>query len=93
MYIDQFHDGLNMEVQRQLVLLDARPTNITNYINKSIALDNRLFNFHTLQTQNENQYYHEFQDIQVSHPHLHESSISDPTPIELDATWKPQGKD
>jgi hypothetical protein len=52
MYIDQFHDGLNMEVQRQLALLDERPHNITNYVNKSIALDNRLFNFHTLRTHN-----------------------------------------
>jgi hypothetical protein len=40
MYIDQFHDGLNMEVQQQLALLDARPTNITDYINKSITLNN-----------------------------------------------------
>jgi hypothetical protein len=93
MYIDQCHDGLNMEVQQQLALLDARPTNITNYVNKSIALDNRLFNFCTLRTWNENQYYCEFWDIHVSYPHPHEPSMSDPTPMELNATQKPQGKD
>jgi hypothetical protein len=93
MYIDQFHDGLNMEVQRQLALLDERPHNITDYVNKSIALDNRLFNFRTLRTRNDNQYYREFRDTHVSHPRTHESPMSDPTPMELDATRRSRGKD
>jgi hypothetical protein len=93
MYIDQFHDGLNMEVQRQLALLDERPRNITDYVNKSIALDNRLFNFRTLRTRNDNQYYREFRDTHVSHPRTHESPMSDPTPMELDATRRSRGKD
>jgi hypothetical protein len=93
MYIDQFHDGLNMEVQWQLALLDERPRNITDYVNKSITLDNRLFNFRTLRTRNDNQYYHEFRDTYVSHPHMHESPMSDPIPMELDVTHRSRGKD
>jgi hypothetical protein len=93
MYIDQFHDRLNMEVQWQLTLLDERPRDITNYVNKSITLNNRLFNFHTLQTRNDNQYYWEFWDTHVSHPRTYESPMSDPTPMELDATHRSRGKD
>jgi hypothetical protein len=93
LYIDQFHDGLNLEVQRQLALLDERPTNITDYVNKSITLDNRLFNFRTLRTRNDNQYYREFRDTHVSQPRTHENQMSEPTPMELDATRRTRGKD
>jgi hypothetical protein len=93
LYIDQFHDGLNLEVQRQLALLDERPANITDYVNKSIALDNRLFNFRTLRTRNDNQYYREFRDTHVSQPRAHENQMSEPTPMELDATRRTRGKD
>jgi hypothetical protein len=48
MYIDQFNDGLHIDVQRQLALLDTRPTTMIEFANKAIALDNRLFNFRTL---------------------------------------------
>jgi hypothetical protein len=85
LYIDQFHDGLNLEVQPQLTLLDERPANITDYVNKSIALDNPLFDFRTLRTQNDNQYYCEFQDTHVSEPRAYENQMSEPTPMELDA--------
>jgi hypothetical protein len=91
-YIDQFHDRLNIEVQRQLPLLDERP-HITDYVNKSIALNNRLFNFRTLRTRNDNQYYREFRDTHVSDPHTHESPMSDPIPMELDATCRSRGTD
>jgi hypothetical protein len=40
MYIDQFNNGLNTDVQRQLALLDSRPDNMTDFANKAIALDN-----------------------------------------------------
>jgi hypothetical protein len=73
--------------------LDERPHNITDYVNKSIALNNRLFNFRALQTPNDNQYYQEFQDTHVSHPCTHESPMSDPTPMELDVTHRSRGKD
>jgi hypothetical protein len=59
MYIDQFNDGLHIDVQPQLALLDTRPTTMIEFANKAIALDNRLFNFHTLGTRNEPQYYRE----------------------------------
>jgi hypothetical protein len=48
MYINQFNDGLYVNVQRQLALLDTRPTTMIEFVNKAIALDNRLFNFHIL---------------------------------------------
>jgi hypothetical protein len=45
MYIDQFHDGLHIDIQWQLDLLDTRPTTMVGFVNRAIALDNRLFNF------------------------------------------------
>jgi hypothetical protein len=40
MYINQFNDGLNTDIQRQLALLDSHPNNMTDFANKAIALDN-----------------------------------------------------
>jgi hypothetical protein len=40
LYIDQFNDGLHIDVQRQLALLDTRPKTIIDFANKAIALDN-----------------------------------------------------
>jgi hypothetical protein len=37
MYIDQFQDGLHLDVQRQLALLDEKPTEITEFANKAIG--------------------------------------------------------
>jgi hypothetical protein len=62
MYIDQFNNGLHINVQRQLALLNTRPTTMTEFVNKAIALDNRLFNFQILRTRNELQYYREYQN-------------------------------
>jgi hypothetical protein len=89
MYIDQFNDGLNTDVQRQLALLDSRPDNMTDFANKAIALDNQLFNFRTLRTRYEPQFHH--------HPYTkgpnHESQPSDPKPMELDSTQRPRPRD
>jgi hypothetical protein len=60
MYIDQFNDGLHIDVQWQLAMLDTRPTTMIEFANKAVALDNRLFNFRTLRTRNEPQYYWEY---------------------------------
>jgi hypothetical protein len=57
-YIDQFSDGLNTDVQRQLALLDKWPTDLTEFANRAIALDNWLFNFCTLRTWYEPQFHH-----------------------------------
>lgn len=79
-YIDQFNDGLHLDVQRQLALLEERPTAMTDYANRAIALDNRLYNFRTLRTRNEPQYYQQ-------HPSPKpEAQLPDPDPMELDAT-------
>jgi hypothetical protein len=83
LYIDQFNDGLHIDVQRQLALLDTRPETMIDFANKAIALDNRLFNFRTLRTGNESQYY---RDHQTGHSRNLEPMLSDPTPMELDAT-------
>jgi hypothetical protein len=45
LYIDQFNNGLHINIQRQLALLDTRPETMIDFINKAITLDNRLFNF------------------------------------------------
>jgi hypothetical protein len=90
LYINQFNDGLHIDVQRQLALLDTRPETMINFANKAIALDNRLFNFRTLRTRNEPQYY---RDHQTGHSHNPKTMLSDPTPMELDATRRPRGKD
>jgi hypothetical protein len=60
MYIDQFNDGLHIDVQWHLALLDTRPTTMMEFANRAIALDNRLFNVRTLRTRNEPQYYQEY---------------------------------
>jgi hypothetical protein len=60
MYIDQFNNGLHIDIQWQLALLNTRPTTMIEFANRAIALDNRLCNFHTLQTRNELQYYWEY---------------------------------
>lgn len=83
MYIDQFNDGLHIDVQRQLALLDTKPTTMIEFANRAIALDNRLFNFRTLRTRSEPQYYREYQK-----PHQQEQALPDPEPMELDATRK-----
>jgi hypothetical protein len=81
MYIDQFNDGLHIDVQRQLALLETWPTTMIDFANRAIVLDNRLFNFRTLRTQHKPQYY------QNLHPRApqQESASSDPEPMELDA--------
>jgi hypothetical protein len=84
MYIDQFQDGLHLDVQRQLALLDEKPTEITEFANKAIALDNRLYNFRTLRPRNEPQFWeHQAPRQQAPHP---EQRLPDPDPMELDAT-------
>jgi hypothetical protein len=40
LYIDQFNDGLHIDVQRQLALLDTRPNTMIDFANKAITLDN-----------------------------------------------------
>jgi hypothetical protein len=40
MYIYQFNDRLNTDIQRQLALLDSHPNHMTDFANKAIALDN-----------------------------------------------------
>jgi hypothetical protein len=40
MYIDQFNDTLNTDIQRQLALLNSHPNNMIDFANKAIALDN-----------------------------------------------------
>jgi hypothetical protein len=39
-YIDQFHHGVHIDVQRQLALLETRPTTMLDFANRAIALDN-----------------------------------------------------
>jgi hypothetical protein len=63
---------------------------MTDFTNKAITLDSQLFNFQILRTQNEPQYY---RDHQTRYSYNPEPMLSDPTPIELDATRRPQGKD
>jgi hypothetical protein len=88
-YIDQFSDGLNTDVQRQLALLDEGPTDLTEFANKAIALDNRLFNFCTLRTRYESQFHHHLYQRGLSH----DSRSSDPEPMELDSTHRPKPRD
>ena len=81
-YIDQFSDGLHIDVQRQLALLDTRPTEITEFANRAIALDNRLYNFRTLKTRNEPQMHQNFRPQNQTR----EQPPPDPDAMELDAT-------
>jgi hypothetical protein len=86
MYIDQFQDGLHLDVQRQLALIDEKPTTMIEFANKAIALDNRLYNFRTLRTRNEPQFWeHQAPRHQQQAPQ-HEQRLPDPDPMELDAT-------
>jgi hypothetical protein len=89
MYIDQFNNGLHIDVQRQLALLETRPTTMLDFANRAIALDNQLFNFRTLRT------WHEPQCYQNLHPRApqQESASLDSEPMELDATRRFRLKD
>jgi hypothetical protein len=89
MYIYQFNDGLNTDVQRQLALLNCGPDNMTDFANKAIALDNRLFNFRTLRMRYEPQFHHH---LYTKGPN-HESRPSDPKPMELDSNRRPRPRD
>jgi hypothetical protein len=60
-----------------------------DFANRAIALDNRLFNFRTLRTRHESQYY---QNIYPRAPQQ-ESASSDPEPMELYATQSFRLKD
>jgi hypothetical protein len=93
-YIDQFNDGLHIDIQRQLALLETKPTTMIDFANRAIALDNRLFNFRTLQTQHEPQYYQDYQNLYPrSQYYLQELTSLDPKPIDLDATQRFRVKD
>jgi hypothetical protein len=81
-YINQFNDGLNNNIQRQLALLDSYPNNMIDFANKAIALDNRVFNFHMLRMRYEPQFHYH---LYMKGPN-HESWLSDPEPMELDLT-------
>jgi hypothetical protein len=41
MYINQFNNGLHIDIQRQLALLETKPTTMIDFANRAIALDNR----------------------------------------------------
>jgi hypothetical protein len=90
LYYGKFNDSLHIDVQGQLALLDTRPETMIDFAKKAIALNNRLCNFRTLQTWNEPQYYW---DYQTGHSRNLEPMLSDPTPMELDTTRRPRGKD
>lgn len=87
-YIDQFSDGLHIDVQRQLAILDTRPTKVIDFANQAIALDNRLFNFRTLR----NRYEPQYQNFHQKNNHQG-STFSEPEPMELDATWRGKPRD
>jgi hypothetical protein len=87
MYIDQFNDGVYVDIQQQLTLLDTRLMTMIEFANRAIALVNRLFNFHRLRTQNESQYYQEYPNTRqklLQYPQ--QLALPDPEPMELDAT-------
>jgi hypothetical protein len=48
MYIYQFNDGLYINIQWQLALLNTRLITMIEFANKAIVLDNRVFNFQIL---------------------------------------------
>jgi hypothetical protein len=57
------------------------------FANRGIALDNRLFNFYTLRTRNEPQYYQEYGNAYPKPlQHQQEPALLDPEPMALDAT-------
>jgi hypothetical protein len=86
MYIDQFQDGLHLDVQRQLALIDEKPTSLIEFANKAIALDNRLYNFRTLRPRNEPQFWEHQTPRNQQHASQPEQRLPDPDPMELDAT-------
>jgi hypothetical protein len=89
MYINTFNDGLHINVQRQLALLETKPTTVIDFANRAIVLDNRLFNFRTLRTRHKPQYYRDYQNVHPrSQYYPQELTSSDPKPMELDATWR-----
>jgi hypothetical protein len=93
-YIDQCNDGLHIDIQRLLALLETKPTTMIDFANRAIALDNRLFNFRTLRTRHEPQYYRDYYTLHPRSQHYPQESTSlDPEPMELNTTQRFRVKD
>jgi Retrotransposon gag protein/Zinc knuckle len=83
-YIDKFDGGLPERTQTQLAMLPTRPTTITEYANKAIEIDNRLYNIRARHTKGNLRpgYTH----ILPHHEKPRETTLPDPEPMDLDAT-------
>jgi hypothetical protein len=90
-YIDQFKDGLHLDVQRQLALLGTLPKDITDFANKAILLDNRLFNFRMMQKK-VNPWTTEIRRTTTFPSERRTPRLPDPEPMDLDATRRPMFK-
>jgi hypothetical protein len=82
-YIDQFKQGLNFEVRKQLALITDLPDTITDFASQVIALDNRLYNFRSA---NDFRSYQPRQQNYQEHTPPAPAVPRDPDAMDLDAT-------
>jgi len=83
-YIDKFDAGLPERTQTQLAMLPTKPETITEYANKAIEIDNKLYNIRARHTKGPPR-------VGPTHilPHgerAKESTLPDPESMDLDAT-------
>jgi len=83
-YIDKFDAGLPERTQTQLAMLPTKPETITEYANKAIEIDNKLYNIRARHTKGPPR-------VGPTHILSHgertkEPTLPDPEPMDLDAT-------
>jgi hypothetical protein len=83
-YIDKFDAGLPERTQTQLAMLPTKPATMTEYANKAIEIDNKLYNIRARHTKGQPR-------AGPAHILHHqekpgESNLPDPEPMDLDAT-------
>jgi len=83
-YIDKFDAGLPERTQTQLAMLPVKPGTITEYANKAIEIDNKLYNIRARHTKGPPR-----AGPMYILPHGEDSkknTLPDPEPMDLDAT-------
>jgi len=82
-YIDKFDAGLPERTQTQLAMVPAKPTTITEYANRAIEIDNKLYNIRARHTKGPPR---TGPSHILPHEKTREHALPDPEPMDLDAT-------
>ena len=81
-YIDKFDAGLPERTQTQLAMLPVKPETITEYANKAIEIDNKLYNIRARHTRGAPR----AGPMHILPHGEKKNTLPDPEPMDLDAT-------